>query len=251
MTVGSEIPRLRELYRDARATISALPDPVERELGLATLRLEATHTLKQLVTTASGLRDEEIAPLKDYVEHLDGGELPERLINTLDRQAESQAKKFLSSLWVTLRGGVAVGAVATIVGLITTFALSAQNLGAAFVAFALTGGSAAYFLVRAAHAASVVTEAAWLRSWGWATSLGQHVDRAMDEPRRLQAELWRQASAGAWTYRPFTQKGRSRARLLVGVGWALLAFGALMTAVGAIEAFNEWYRSNSAPIFQP
>ena len=246
LTIGrGDIERLRELYREGRAAISALPDPIERELGLAALRLEATHTYKQLVTTARGLNDQDVVPLKEYVESLAGGELPERVLSTLDQQAEKQAKNFLSGLWMTLASGVAVGAVATVVGFFSTFALTAEQLGAAIFTFAIAGGSALYFVIRAAHAASIAGQQAWLRTWGWAASLGQQVDVAMAETRRLQAELWSRAAAGPWTYQPLTAKARSRAKLLVGAAWALLAFGVVMTAIGFAEAANEWYQERT------
>jgi hypothetical protein len=42
-----------------------MPEGFEREVSLAALRLEALHGYRELVTTAAGLPDHEIAPLKE------------------------------------------------------------------------------------------------------------------------------------------------------------------------------------------
>lgn len=48
---ANEILKLRDAYREARTQIVANSDPIEREVGLAALRLEATHTYREAMTS--------------------------------------------------------------------------------------------------------------------------------------------------------------------------------------------------------
>lgn len=245
MTTASDIAGLREALREARATISALPEGLEREVGLAALRLEATHFYKELVTTAPGLRDEDVAPLRHYVESLAGGEGVERGLATLDAQASKAAQTVLSDLYATLAGGALAGVFAAAVGVLSQLVLTAEQLGAWLLSTALVGGSVTYLFVRAGHLAGLAAQSIWIKSWSWASSLGSAGDRVLAHPRDLQAALWRAATGGTWVVEPFTAKARGRAKFVVGASWVLVACGAALVAWGVYEAADEWAKQQS------
>lgn len=244
-------PSIRELceaYREARAAILQNPDPMEREIGLAALRLEAEHTYRELVTTARDLRDRDLAPLKEYVGNLTGGEAVERLVSGLDAEAEEGAKKALRDLTASLLVGTATGVVATILGIVTLAAGGAIAAGEAVGGEALpllfAGGSVTVMIARAlyvaAQSASQATSEAWIKTWGWADSLGKTSDAAMRRARELQANIWHAATGGSWAFTPFTDKARTRAKLLVGTTWALLGLGAVLVGVGVLQAYDAY-----------
>ncbi len=74
-----EISELREAYREARANILQIPNELERDVGLAALRLEALHAYRELATTATGLTDATLAPLKPESTDRIGGFRPVRI----------------------------------------------------------------------------------------------------------------------------------------------------------------------------
>lgn len=240
----SDFVQLREAYREARSQIDGL-DGMERDLGLAALRLEATHTYKQLATTAPGMRDEDLAVLKDYVDNLLGGEVSERVVASFDAQAERGAKALLSSLYASLAGTALVGVLATAAGVFTTAVLTAEQLGAALVTAAVGGGAVLYGMIRAAIEGGKATEEAWIKSWGWASALGMRSDQAMGNARALQAKIAQAATGRAWSPHPFTEKARTRAQFVVGVAWVLVALGVALLGWGVVRAIDE--RAKSLP----
>lgn len=139
---GAEISQLRELYRQARTDIAQLSDPFERDVGLAALRLEATHAYRELQSTAVGMDDASIAPLKDYVLSLTGGDNVEALVQSLDREAQGFAKKVLQNLWVLLTTGVLVGVLGVVTNIVLAGALAAESFGAALFGAIFAGGTA-------------------------------------------------------------------------------------------------------------
>lgn len=196
---------------------------------------------KQLLTTAPGVTETDVAPLKEYVEALaEGNEWSPRVVNFVDAEAEKRAKQALSSMTQSLAGGVLVGLLATVAGVFSTFVLTAQNLGAAIFALFIGGGSATYAVVRAVHAAGQAGEQTWAHSWGWASSLGQASDRQLTLARQLQGEIARAASGHVWPIPPFTARARSRAQLLVGAMWVLIGLGVALVGYGFVTALGEW-----------
>lgn len=245
-------------YRDARAKILQIQNEKDREVGLAALRLEATHLYKELVTTGR-LPITDLAPLEEYVANLSGGEIPERVVAILDAQAKARAKQVLDSVVASAAAGTAKGALALILGIVAAVAGAAVETGEAVVAalipLILGGGSVAYFIFRvgyvASQSASAATAAAWDGTWGWADTLGNAADTAMAEARQLQASIWSAATGAAWTYRPFTQKARTWARVLVGAGWALVIVGAALLVYGGFQAVDAWYQDVNNPQIVP
>jgi hypothetical protein len=183
MPVGkSELLDLRESYRAARTAIEKLSG-LERDVGLASLRLEAVATYGHLLTTAQGLRDEDAAVLKEYVVNLVGGEDIEASVAWLDSQAKTLAKSALSTITSVLGGGVLAGGVATIAGVIVLIASAAVDAGAGLVTAFLGGGSVAYAIIRTIGAAAQGGQEAWIKSWSWASSVGVASDAALADAR--------------------------------------------------------------------
>jgi hypothetical protein len=211
----SDIDLLREAYREARTQISNYDDPLERDIGLAAIRLEASQTYRELVTTAVGLTDAEAAPLKEYVANLTGGEAISTSIDALDKGAQSFAKKVMSDLMATLATAQAVGAIAVIGDILLLAALIGDSVGAFFFGIALAGGSGLMFLLRGGQVAGQALESAWNGTWGWASALGGSSDSALDPARRAQTEVLARAGVGGKMAIPrFTERVRSRAKMV-------------------------------------
>jgi hypothetical protein len=254
------ISELCDAYKEARGAILQDTSELEQEIGKAALRVEATHTYRELTTTARSLSKDDLAPLREYVENLTGGERIEASVAWLDAQAEKGAKKVLSSITSSLLGGVAVGALTTILGLFTAFSGAATDageaIGASIIPLLLAGGSVGYLVVRtlyyAGQAGGQATSEAWIKSWGWADALGRRSDAAIGRARELQAAIWRSAVGAPWTFTPFTNKARLRAQLLVGAAWALIGLGALFVALGVYQALDAYAKEQTqVPTLSP
>lgn len=236
MPVGrSELLELRESYRGARTAIEKLPG-TEREVGLASLRLEAVATYGHLMTTAQGLRDEDAAELKEYVVNLVGGESIEASVARLDAQAKKLAKSAISTITNLLGGGVLAGGAATVFGVVVLIAGAAVDAGAGLVTAFLGGGSVSYAIWRTFGVAAQSGQQAWIQSWGWASSIGVASDAALADARQRSREIWACATGAPWRVQPFTVDARQRAQLLVGVAWTLVAIGAALMLIGAWTA---------------
>jgi hypothetical protein len=72
--IPPSISELCEAYKEARGAILRDSSGLEQEIGKAALRVEATHTYRELTTTARSLTGRDLAPLREYVENLTGGE---------------------------------------------------------------------------------------------------------------------------------------------------------------------------------
>jgi hypothetical protein len=234
---SSELLALRESYRAAKTAIENLQG-TEREVGLASLRLEAVATYGHLLTTAQGFRDEDAAMLKEYVVSLVGGESAEASVAWLDAQAKRLAKAAISTITNVLTGGVLAGGAATVVGVIVLIAGAAVDAGAGLVTAFLGGGSVTYAIWRTIGAAADGGQQAWIQSWGWASSIGVQSDAALADARHRSRAIWAGATGAPWRVRPFTAAARERAQLLVGAAWTLVAVGALLMAIGAWSAVS-------------
>jgi hypothetical protein len=244
---ASDVRQLRDGYRGARAEILKLPG-LEQEIGLAALRLQATHTYKELATTAQGLEDEDLAPLGSFVRELVGGEGVEKGIAWLDSEAQKMAKAVLTSISSSLVGGVAVGVGATVAGTVATIAGAAEEVGASLTTAVLGGGSAAVFVVRGVYYSGRAGHDATLKSLSWAQSVGTAAEHVLSKVSPLERSLWSAATGGApGVFRPFTEKARLRAQLLVGAAVVLVGLGLILVAVGAVEAFSNWSSTPAIP----
>jgi hypothetical protein len=237
---SAEIASLLDSYREARAAILALPDRVEREIGLATHRLEFRAFERTLSTSAVGVDEAARRALKEYAAELEGGEAAETAIDWLD----GGARKVLKDLTASLVGGVGVGVFVFAAGLAAVAFDAAEATGELVVqgVVVLLGLPAlGWFMIhlgRALAATASGAEAAMIASFGWAGQLGRAADAAMSTPRTKQAAVWH-AATGQFGYhgRPFTEKARHRAELLVWAAWLLVAAGLCLIAYETYEAF--------------
>jgi hypothetical protein len=235
----SQILETREALREARAEIDQERDQIEREVGLATLRLEATATYKRLVTTAAGLSDDTLAPLAEYVASLSGGETAERAVAYLDSQAKTAAKKASSHVNAALVAGGLAGVGALVLGIVSQAVITAENIGAALFLLVIGGGSGLYALIRGLASVSGAAQSSFNRGWDWANSLGDRSDHALARVRQLELALWRATGAGGLP-QPFTAAVRLRARIVLGISTVLAGIGILLIGVGFLRAANNW-----------
>jgi hypothetical protein len=241
---ATDIDQLREAYRTAGSQISAFSDPLERDIGLAALRLEAVGSYRQLVTTAPGLSDTALAPLKEYVANLTGGESTEAGVEAFDRAAKSASRTALSSLWSVLAGVGLTGAAAVVVGVVTSIALAAENGGAFIFALVIGGGGGAIAVYRGTLGASAAAQSSWVKTWSWADGLGRPADHALGQARQVQTEVLRKAGAGALPMTHFTSQVRTRAEVVVVLAWVAVAAAVILVIIGFFHALDNWWASN-------
>ncbi|HYP56379.1 MAG TPA: hypothetical protein VEQ41_08795 [Solirubrobacterales bacterium] len=247
----ADISTLRTSYQEARARIEALADPVERDIGLATLRLEARHTLNQLRTTAAGLSEEDLRPLSAYVAALEGGEGAEAAVERIDATVERVLSDVSSSLLTMQLVGAASAIAAGLAWLAGVF----QDLGSA-LAFGILGGAAGPILTGTRFVGSASQEVG-TAAWRWAEQLGGEAERAMERPREIERRLWAAFVAAPWRYESLAERARARAkRIILGV-WFLVGFAAVAMAIGATVALVDHFETvrefqpDSTPSLEP
>ncbi|MDQ2757863.1 MAG: hypothetical protein M3Y71_15130 [Actinomycetota bacterium] len=239
---ASEISGLVESYGRARAVIDSLADPVEREVGLASLRLEATATMKQMRTTGAGVTDPALIQLVDYVGSLEGGERAEKAVGYLDAQAQKAMQKALSIVGqAALSGSLVLGAgVSVVLGWAVTFTDVLQQVGSAAFATLVGGGSVGVALFRGLVSTSQAAGEATTRGWAWAESVGVPSDIALKDARERQGRCWAGAGGRPTAPTPFSSRARSRAQVIVGGLLAVAGVGLLFVLYGAYEAYSVW-----------
>jgi hypothetical protein len=241
-----DIKALCEAYRRARAKILSMPEGFERNVGLAALRLEAFHGYQELVSTGVGLSQRKVAPLKEYVTQVKGGEGVESSIDAMDRQVQGFVKTVLRDLWSLLTTGVFAGTLAVIGDVVLVVAIAGEMVGAWLFGMLIAGGGAAYYLLRGGAMAGQGMSLAWKTTWEWASSVGTAADNALAEPRALQAQILQRAAAGGLAMTRFTDRVRMRAQLVMGFAWAAVGIALILMAVGFYEAATDWWASNPA-----
>lgn len=244
-TTASDIERLREAYREARSTILGFADPLERDVGLAALRLEATHAYRELLTTARGLDDATLAPLKEYVGSLTGGERVVGGVDALDRGAQALGKQVLKEALGAL-GLAKAGGFAALASVLGFLALALQGAGELLVGVALAGGSGLFLLLRAGQTVAPAAGQLWERSWARAAALGVPSDRALAEARTLQAHVLAGHGAAGLPTQRFTDRVRGWAQLGLVVVSLLLAGAAILVVIGAYGAVSDWWEASPA-----
>lgn len=235
---ANEILKLRDAYREARTQIVANPDPIEREVGLAALRLEATHTYRESVTSQAGLADSALAPLGEYAQALQGGEAAERAVAQLDASALRLAEGALSNLWAALAGSMLLASGLAVLNVIGFVALQANAVGAALAATLLAGGGASVYVIRGLFYGAQAAQGASVKSWNWASGVGVASDRILGPARALQTELLRRVG-GRQMPKRFTAQARLRAQAVVGTMLALAAVALFLVAAGAMQGLEK------------
>lgn len=241
-----EISELCEAYREARASILQIPNELERDVGLAALRLEALHAYRELATTATGLTDGTLAPLKEYASNLKGGERIESSVDALDNQAQSFASEVLKDLWGFLTTGAVVGMFAVIADIVLLAAIAGQRIGALIFGAVIAAGSALIFVIRSADVASRWLAQTWQATWDWASSLGVAADAALSEARRLQREMLQREAGGGLGLQRFTDRVRTRAQIVMGVAWSAVVIAGVLVAFGIVQAAMNWSDESSS-----
>jgi hypothetical protein len=241
---ANEILKLRDAYREARTKIVDNSDPIEREVGLAALRLEATHTYREAVTSQAGLADSALAPLGEYAQALQGGEAAEKAVVQLDAAALRLAKAALANLWAALVGTMLLASGLAVLNVIGFVALQANEIGAALAAALLAGGGASVFIVRGIFYGARGAQDASIKSWDWASGVGVASDQMLGPARALQAELLRRVG-GRQVSRRFTAQARLRAQAVVGAMLALAVVAVLLVAAGVVQGVEKKHDEES------
>lgn len=231
-----EVAELRERYQEARSAIAGFDDPLEREVGFATLRLEGEHTVQQLRTTAVGLTEADLQPLTTLVGSLSGGENAERAVKSVDKVARSALKdvtKSLESTTVLGGGSVVIGA------LLWIFNLTVDAGSAAAAGVLALGGVGFFALLRGTQAFGPEMLKAAEQVWERASGLGEATEREMARPREMELQIWRRAAGAPWRYTPFALRARRRATAIVIACAAAIGFAASGFAYGAYSVVDQ------------
>jgi hypothetical protein len=242
--MSADITALRESYREARGEIKNFTDQFELDIGLAAVRLEAAYAYRELVTTASGTSDADLAPLKEYVANLTGGEGTVAAVETFDRKAREGAKQVFEELMSLLTTSALTGVGAAVVSFVTFVALAIQSAGTFIFGLVIAGGSAVMVVLRSGQVVAELSQRAWLKSWTWATALGVPTDRVLQPVRQKQTEVLRRAGIAGPAPRRITDDVRSRATLVLGVVWGFVVLAGVLLVIGFYEGFTDWWASS-------
>jgi hypothetical protein len=239
---GSDITELVEAYRTARLRISQLEPALERELGLASLRLEVLAGYRHLTTTSPGLTAEVVAPLTDYVANLVGGEGIEAGLDALDRKAGEVAKKVAGEVSSALITGKIVGFTALTAGGAALIA-ALEGAGALLFTVATTGGAATIYFYRALFAAASASsewrQRASRLGWAWSTSLGKQADAVLDDAMTTQDGVLRRVAGGPANRARITGPARWRAVAVTAFAWAAGIAGVAIIVIGFASALGD------------
>jgi hypothetical protein len=234
----SGIARLHQAYRDAHEAIGRESDPIEREIGRAAHRLEATQAYARLASFDWGPEDEQVASFGEFVASLSGaGELAERTVDLLDAGARESARTAMRVLTNALYQKALAAVAAFAIGVASGVWLAAQYVGAVLVPVALGAGLAS-FAWYAFKGFQLGLGWGWIRSWRWATRVGQRSDAAMAVARSLEESFWEAAGAVFPPSPLFTTRARRRAMVVVGLSWIAILLGIAAVISGFLIALD-------------
>lgn len=235
----ASVRALVDHYIAARREVDVLPDALERQIGLAALRIESQQTLDQAATTARVQSAETLAPLRDFVAHSRGGEqLEKALAETNDKAAAAAGTLGKYVLTGIFTGVWAWPAAASVIAALLSFAGVLQSLGNAISGIAFVSGGLWIFGRLIASAAQGAANAAD-GSWTWATGLGSAADRTLAGARTEQRRVWSEIGGRASGGSSIANKLRLRAQLGVGFLIAVSLACVVMVGAGFIEGLNE------------
>jgi hypothetical protein len=233
-TSKADVARLRSAYEQAWADMAQTSDDVDRQIGLATIRIDAAQAHARLAA-APHVSERDLAPMTAYVRELKGGEAAEWSVKQVDRYAAKVLRDAFQSLVV----GAWVGAAASVVAFITSVSILAQDAGAGLGKAALGGGVVIAVLARVVYYGSKGTEKAWIKSWGWAGGLGRRAENALAPVREIEKRILKAPAAALAASQTFAARARTRAQIILGLTWSLLAFAAIMAVIGAGDAISD------------
>ncbi|HEY6145355.1 MAG TPA: hypothetical protein VIV13_03700 [Solirubrobacterales bacterium] len=231
--LAAQIAALCASYEEARGEIQAFGDQAEQDIGKGTLRLEATQTLGWLRMGGEASADE-LGPLVDVAQELEGGKATELVIAGFDKAGE----KVLKDVGKSLLGLKLVGAASFIVGLIAAFSEITINFGAALAAAVIAGTFAIGPASRMVMNAVPAGERAFFASTRWAEGLGQRTDLVLAEARQIQARLGELLGRPLPDQISLAEKARTRAELTIHLCWAAIGLGLLGVLTGFVGALG-------------
>jgi hypothetical protein len=228
-----DLGELQKSYETAREQLLGLPDPVERDIGLGTLRLEAENTLLQLRQSSQRPSESELRSLTSYVESLKGGKISENAVKAIDKAAA----RITRDIWKSLLEMTAVGSVSLIFGLLVAYVGSSTDAGVTLANSLLTGAISVGVVAKVLTTGGPAGERAFFDSWSWATGLGHASTKVMAPVRKVQQRLLG-AAVAATAYQPLAEKARLRALVLIALAWAGVAIGLCAFVYGVYEGFQ-------------
>lgn len=226
---------LTEAYVEAGKTINGFGDRAERDLGLGTLRTDATRALQRLRLKHDVAADE-LNPLVEFVEGAKGGRVSEWTVKGLEKARGKAIRDVFDSLGET----IATGAAAGVISVLLAAGLFVIDSGATFAVSLVTlGGGALWYFGRGVDAAVRGAEKALVDSWTWASALGRQAELAMKEPRKTEQETFRALQVTPPSrVDSLTARARSIACSVVIATWAALGIAAVLFAIGMARGID-------------
>ncbi|GAB3077769.1 hypothetical protein [Pedococcus soli] len=230
---------LVDQYIAARREVDVLPDALERQIGLAALRVESQLTLDQAATTARVEGPQTLAPLRDFVDHNRGGEQLEKALAKANDKAAAAAASLSSYVATGIFTGVWVWpAMAGVLGFALSLTGALEAMGQAVSGVAFVGGGL-WILGRFVAAASESAANAANGSWTWAQSLGTTAERTLSSARAEQRRVWTEIGGRGASDSPIAKRVRGWAQLGVAALVIVSAVGVIAMGIGFAKGFEE------------
>lgn len=227
--IRAGVVALCESYRRASEEIEGFADPIEKDLGFGTLRLEAANTLRRLRGSLPTPAQQELQPLSEAVAALAGGTASETAVKGID----AAGRKVLRDVGQSLLALKLVGSASFLTGLLLAYADFSVELGGNFAKAVLLGGSAVIGLAKLITYGAPVAETAFRETTRWAEQLGNPTEAAMAKPRQAEKALLDSfAVVPPSNYKPLAARAGLRAELVVIGFWIGVCFGAFNFLVG-------------------
>lgn len=249
---AAQVQQLIDGYRKAALALDRESNRVEKEIGRAALRTNATQMLKYISTRSVGVGEATLQPLRQWVADYSGGDVAERAIAGFDNAATNVAKNALREVgqWA-LKGNslLMVGGVfGTITGVVLGIVDFGRDAGASLItalaAGAIPGGLLLLVLRGTAQAGSEAVEFA-RTSWAAASALGVRAMNVLESNALVAEREIMQTLGTPHIGVPLVSQARSRAQTIVGLGIAAVLAGLIFLGVGLYLAVDEYSRAAS------
>ena len=244
-----EIQELVEGYRRAAEQVDAIPDPIERQVAQAALRLNASATLSHVTPRGEGISADVIEPLQVWVSHYVGGERAEKVVSLIEKKAAEFAKSALRDVFLWAVAGktiaIGIGVLGMIAGAGLFFVETGYNLMTAVLAGVIPAGVVSALIRLAAQGGPVFTQAVQA-TWERASQLGSEGLAIFNQTTLdLERRVWALSGGAPHPSVPFIMRARSRAQGLVGGVIGLCVAGLLLFSAGAFSAYSDWEQQQS------
>lgn len=248
------ISALVDTYRRAALALDGVTDPVERELGQATLRLNAISTLSHVASKSIGVAEEALSSLRQWIQDYSGsGDVAPKVVNQIDSTLKDVGVRALKEVagwaWNGNAMVLGVGVFGTIFGVGLTIVDIGHQAGSALITALLTGaipGSVIYLAIRSGSQAGPAIARGVRTTWTDASALGSVAEKVLLETC-LPAERVVWAAVGGKPYPgvPFIARARTRARWIVGSAIVIAGIGLALFLIGVVRAYNEWQEAQA------